>query len=124
MPPLGVTGSGAGRLEGWILEGVVGRVDGRAGWWDDLVDAVQDSLVQDDVRGGSWLSSCSMVRGPMIGAVMAGWLSTNAIASWMSVIPASSASWASCSTASSLRWLAGWERSKRSGSRLAREEDC
>ena len=59
-----------------------------------------------------------MVRGPISAAVMAGWLSTNAIASWMSVIPACSASWASSSTASSLRWLAGWERSKRSGSRL------
>ena len=35
----------------------------------------------------SWLSSCSMVRGPMIAAVMAGWLRTNAIASWMGVIP-------------------------------------
>ena len=65
-----------------------------------------------------------MVRGPMIAAVMAGWLRTNAIASSMSVMPASSASWASGSTASSLRWLAGWERSKRSGSRLAREESC
>jgi len=26
--------------------------------------------------------------------------------------------------ASSFRWLSGWERSKRSGSRLARDEDC
>jgi hypothetical protein len=60
----------------------------------------------------------------MIAAVMAGWLSTKAIACWMRVIPAASASWASCSTASSLRWLAGSDRSKRSGSRLAREEDC
>jgi hypothetical protein len=48
-----------------------------------------------------------MVRGPMIAAVMAGWLSTKAIASWMSVIPASSASWASCSTASSFALVGG-----------------
>jgi hypothetical protein len=39
----------------------------------------------------------------MIGAVTAGWLAAKAIASWMSVMPASSASCASSSTASSLR---------------------
>ena len=38
---------------------------------------------------------------------MAGWLSTNAIASWMSVMPVCSASCARSSTASSLRWLYG-----------------
>jgi hypothetical protein len=37
-----------GRLEGWVVEGVVGRVDGRAGR-NDLVDAVQHGLVQDHV---------------------------------------------------------------------------
>jgi len=60
------------------------------------------------------------VRGPMSGEVMAGWFRTKAIASWISVIPASSASWASSSAASSLCWLYGLARSKRSGSRLAR----
>src|SRR3712207_8036955 len=44
------------------------------------------------------------------------------MASWMRVRPASSASCASCSTASSLRWLYGLARSKRSGSRLARDD--
>jgi hypothetical protein len=37
-----------GRLEGWVVDGVVDRVDGRAGR-DDLVDAVPHGLVQDDV---------------------------------------------------------------------------
>jgi hypothetical protein len=37
-----------GRLEGWVVEGVVERVDGRAGR-SDVVDAVQHGLVQDDV---------------------------------------------------------------------------
>jgi hypothetical protein len=60
---------------------------------------------------GSWDSSCSMVRGPMIAAVTAGWLITNAIAISISDMPASSASWARASAASSLRWLAGSERS-------------
>src|SRR5918995_6967026 len=72
----------------------------------------------------SWPSSCSIVRGPISAAVIAGWRRTKAIASWISVIPASSASRANSSTASSLRWLAGCERSKRSGSRPARDEDC
>ena len=34
----------------------------------------------------SWDSSCSMVRGPMIAAVTAGWLMTNASARWISVM--------------------------------------
>ena len=59
----------------------------------------------------SWDSSCSIVRGPMIAAVTAGWLITNASAIWISVMPASSASLPSASAASSLRWLAGSERS-------------
>jgi hypothetical protein len=63
-----------------------------------------------------------MVRGPMIAAVTAGWLRTNAMAIWMSEMPASSANSASCSVASSLRWLAATDRSKRSGSRAARVE--
>jgi hypothetical protein len=46
-----------------------------------------------------------MVRGPMIGAVTARWLSTNAIAISISDISASSVSWASASAASSLRWF-------------------
>src|SRR3954452_15037122 len=54
---------------------------------------------------GSWLSSCSIVRGPMIAEVTAGWLTTKAIASSMSGTPASPATAASCSTASSLRWF-------------------
>jgi hypothetical protein len=109
----------AGRwLQRWVNPGVVGWVDGRAGR-DDLVDAVEQGLVEDDVARASWPSRCSIVRGPMIGAVMAGWLRTNAIASWMSVIPASSAGAVNCSTASSLRWLADTDIS---GSRAARDE--
>jgi hypothetical protein len=55
-----------------------------------------------------------MVRGPMMTAVTAGWLSENAMASSISDRPASSASWARASAASSLRWLAGSDRSNRS----------
>ena len=47
----------------------------------------------------------------MIAAVTAGWLSTNAMASWIRVRPDSSASTASCSTASSLAWLPGQDMS-------------
>jgi hypothetical protein len=59
----------------------------------------------------SWLSRWSIVRGPMIAAVTAGWRSTNAIARWINDIPVSSASRASASAASSLRWFSGSERS-------------
>ena len=48
-----------------------------------------------------------MVRGPMIAALIAGWLSTNAIAISISGMPASSASAPSWSAASNLRWLPG-----------------
>jgi hypothetical protein len=64
------------------------------------------------------------VRGPISGEVMAGCDWANPMASWMSVSPASAASFASSSTALSLRWLYGLARSKRSGSRPAREEAC
>src|SRR5204863_5966068 len=43
---------------------------------------------------GSWLSSCSIVRGPMIADVTAGWLTTKAMASSISGTPASSATFA------------------------------
>src|SRR6202035_663245 len=60
---------------------------------------------------GSWLSSCSIVRGPMIAAVTAGWLMTNASAISIREIPTSSASSPSAWAASSLRWLAGRDMS-------------
>ena len=50
-----------GRLEGRVLEGVVSRVDGRAGW-DDVVDAVQHGLVQDDV--GRRQLALELLHGP------------------------------------------------------------
>jgi hypothetical protein len=49
------------RLEGWIVEGVVGQVDGRAGR-SDLVDAVQHSLVEEDVGHGEL--ALKLLRGP------------------------------------------------------------
>jgi len=95
-------------LEGRIVEGVVDGVD-RGARRDNLVNSIQHSRFQHDLGSRQLPSNCSMVRGPMIADVMAGWVSTKAIAFWMSVMPVSSASWASSSTASSLRWLAGWE---------------
>ncbi len=68
----------------------------------------------------SWDSSCSIVRGPMIGDVTAGCASTKPSAMSIMEMPASSASWASCSTASSLVWFSAVVRSKRSGTRSAR----
>jgi hypothetical protein len=47
----------------------------------------------------------------MIAAVTAGWLSTNAMASSISDMPASSASCANASAASSLRWFSGSDMS-------------
>ena len=59
---------------------------------DDLVDPVEQLSVELTSTAPSWLSSCSIVRGPMIAAVTAGCRSTNASAISISVIPASSAS--------------------------------
>ncbi len=53
----------------------------------------------------------------MIAEVTPGWLTTKAIASSISVRPASSATWASCWTASSLRWFSGSDMSKRFANR-------
>ncbi len=78
------------------------------------------SSVSSTSAAPSWLSRCSIVRGPMIGAVTAGCRRTKASASSISVRPASSARTASCSTTSSLRWFSGSERSKRAGIRSAR----
>ena len=64
----------------------------------------------------SWDSRCSMVRGPMIAAVTAGWRRTNAMASSIRLIPAWSASSASCPAASSFRWFSGSDRPVRAGS--------
>jgi hypothetical protein len=71
----------------------------------------------DAPAAGSWLSSCSIVRGPMIAELTAGWLTTKAMASSMSVTPASPATAASSSTASSLRWFSASDMSKRAASR-------
>ena len=62
-------------------------------------------------RRASCDSRCSIVRGPMIAAVTAGWRITNAIAISIRVMPASSASRASASAASSLRWFSGIDMS-------------
>src|SRR5437588_194368 len=70
----------------------------------------------------SWDSSCSMVRGPMIAAVTAGWRMTKAMASSMRLMPDSSASCASASAASSLRSFSGGYRSHRLGSITARRD--
>jgi hypothetical protein len=70
----------------------------------------------------SWDSRCSMVRGPMMAAVIAGWRSTNPMTSSISVRPALLASAASCPAASSLRWLSGSDRSKRLASRRRADE--
>ena len=58
-----------------------------------------------------WDSRCSIVRGPMIAAVTAGWRMTNASAMWIRLMPVSSASAPRASAASSLRWLPGRLRS-------------
>ena len=60
---------------------------------------------------GSWLVSCSIVRGPMIDEVTPGCAIVNAIANCGRLTPAYSATPARASAASSLRWLIGSDRS-------------
>jgi hypothetical protein len=48
---------------------------------DEFIDAVEDVGGQGDVVAGSWETSCSLVRGPMIVDVTPGWLTTKAMAS-------------------------------------------
>src|SRR5665811_1927778 len=79
--------------------------------WDDLVDPVQHVRGKRDLGAPSCDSRCSIVRGPMIGAVTAGCWRTKASARWTREIPASSARTAKASAASSLRWLSGLDRS-------------
>ena len=56
---------------------------------------------------GSYDSSCSMVRGPMIAAVTAGWLMTNAMARSIRVMPCLLGELGEAlRRSSSLRWLA------------------
>ena len=82
------------RREHLLAVAGVGRVEVDAGA-DDLVDAVEQLPASSATpAAGSWLSSCSIVRGPMIADVTAGWLTTKAIASSISEMPASSASFA------------------------------
>ena len=79
---------------------------------DDLVDAVEHApRSASRSSAGSWLSSCSIVRGPMIAAVTAGWSVTNASAISISEMPASSASSPSACAASSFAWLPGIDMS-------------
>ena len=69
------------------------------------------------LRSTSVTVSCdsrwSIVRGPMIAEVIAGWRRTNAMASSMRLTRAWSARLVRASAASSLRWLSGRDRSNR-----------
>src|SRR3954454_24597108 len=67
--------------------------------------------------GANDLVDRSIVRGPTIADVTAGWLTTKAIASSITDRPAPSATLASFATASSLRWFSGSDMSKRAASR-------
>ena len=58
-----------------------------------------------------WLSSCSIVRGPMIAEVTAGWRMREGDREVDQAHPASSASTASASATSSLRWFSGSDMS-------------
>ena len=72
MIPAPVALRGAGRVGGRDrLVAVVRGVDRDRGS-DELVDAVEHRGIEGDLRGGSWLSRCSMVRGPMFADVTAG----------------------------------------------------
>ena len=76
---------------------------------DDLVDAVEHVVGRASTSAApSWDSSCSIVRGPMIAAVTAGWWSTNASArcDQRDARPRRRAA-PSASAASSLRWFSG-----------------
>jgi hypothetical protein len=70
---------------------------------DDLVDALERVIGEHDLGGEEPAPGCSIVRGPMIAAVITGWLRRNAIIISVTNIPTSSASRASWSAASSLR---------------------
>src|ERR1041385_2348226 len=63
-------------------------------------------------------SRWSIVLGPMMAEVTAGWASTNAFAMWVSDRPALSATAARFSTASSLRWFSGSDTSNRAATAL------
>ena len=115
MKAFDLPASGGG-VQCWTDPTVVGGIDGDAGW-HDLVDAVENVRGQVRVGRGELRFRWSMVRGPMMTAVMAGWRMTNAIASWTSGTSAFSASWASCSAASNLRWFSASDRSRRLTSR-------
>ena len=77
------------------------------------ISSIRSSTSSESVTSAaeSCDSRCSIVRGPMIAAVTAGWRITKAIAISMSVMPASSATRASASAASSLRWFSGFDMS-------------
>ena len=84
-----IAGAAPGRRSGRQVARVV-RVPVRPG---NMISSMRSrtSGVRTTSAAPSWLSRCSMVRGPMIAEVTAGWLTTNAIARWTSEIPASSA---------------------------------